>query len=105
MPFPRRFPQSIRDILWPASIDAVVGAAYGHIMAVSAGHPLLGVGGLPRGVLTGLVITGALLSLEQVLPRPVMALLRRTPFLVNLAIKTVIHLVIILFVLTMGAGS
>jgi adenylate cyclase len=58
---------------------------------------------LHGGVLTGLVITGALLSLEQVLARPVMALLRRTSFLVNLAIKTVIYLVIILVALTMGA--
>jgi adenylate cyclase len=72
-------------------------------MAVSDGRPLLGVGGLPRGVLTGLVITGVLLSLEQVSARPAMALLRRTPFLVNLAIKTVIYLIIILFGLTMGA--
>jgi hypothetical protein len=42
----------------------------------------LGLGGLPRGVLTGLVIT-ALFSLERVLAQPTMARLRRAPFLVQ----------------------
>ena len=105
MRLPRRLPQPLRGILWFTSIGAVVGAAYGHMMAVSDGRPLLGVGGLPRGVLTGVVITGILSSFEQVLAQPAMARLRATPFLVHLAIKTVIYLAVILFGLVIGAWS
>ena len=100
-PRPRRVPQPIRERLWVTLIAAVVGAAYAHMMAVSDGRPLLGLGGLPRGVLAGLVIS-TLFSLEQVLAQPAMAPLRRTPFLVHLAIKTAIYLVIILFGLCVG---
>jgi adenylate cyclase len=103
MRFPRHLPQPLRDILRFTSIGAIVGAAYGHMMAVSDGRPLLGVGGLPRGVLTGVVITGILSSFEQVLARPAMARLRATPFLVHLAIKAVIYLIVILFGLVIGA--
>jgi len=98
---PRRLPQPIRERLWFTLIGAVVGAVYGHMMAVSDGRPLLGLGGVPRGVLTGVVIS-TLFSLEQVLVRPGMAHLRRTPFLVHLAIKTAIYLVVILFGLSVG---
>jgi hypothetical protein len=59
------------------------------MIAVSDGAPLLGFAGLPRGVLSGVVITGALFSLEQVWARPAMAPLRGLPFLPHLAIKTV----------------
>ena len=100
---PCRLPQPIRDILPFTLIGAIVGAAYGHMMAVSDGRPLLGFGGLPRGVLTGVLITGILFSLERVLALPAMALLRRLPFVVHLAIKTIIYLAIILFGLVMGA--
>jgi adenylate cyclase len=102
---PRRLPQPIRNILWFTSIGAVVGAAYAHMMAVSDGRALLGVGGLPRGVLAGVVITGILSTFEQILAGPAMARLRATPFLVHLAIKTVIYLVVILFGLTIGIWS
>jgi hypothetical protein len=56
----RRLARPIRDLLWFVLIGAVVGAVYGHMVAISDGAPLLGFGGLPRGVLTGVVITGAL---------------------------------------------
>jgi adenylate cyclase len=98
----RRLPQRIRDLLWFALIGAVAGAVYGHMSAVSDGAPLLGFGGLPRGVVTGVVITGALFFFEQVWARPAMAL-RRLPFLPHLAIKTVIYLVFVLAGLAIGA--
>ena len=84
-------------------IGAVVGAGYGHMMAVIDGSPLLGIVGLPRGVLTGVVITSILFSFERALEHPAMAGLRRTPFLVHLVIKTVVYLVVILFGLVIGA--
>jgi hypothetical protein len=73
-------------------------------MAVSDGAPLLGFGGLPRGALTGVAITGALFLFEQIWARPAMAQLRGLPFLPHLAIKTVIYLLIVLVGLAIGAG-
>jgi small-conductance mechanosensitive channel len=100
----RRLPQPVRDLLWFVSIGAVVGAVYGHTIAVSDGAPLLGFGGLLRGVLTGVVITGALFSFEQVWAQPAMAQLRGLPLLPHLAIKTVIYLLIVFVGLAIGAG-
>jgi adenylate cyclase len=84
-------------------IGAFLGAAWGHTMAVADGRPFLDFGGLPRGLLTGAVITGILFSFERGLPRPAMAWLDGTPFLVHLVIKTFVYLVIILFGLVVGA--
>src|SRR6516164_6456471 len=94
---PRRLPQPIRNVLWFTLIGAVVGAAYGHMIAVSDGAPLLCSAGVPRGAFTGVVITGILFSLEQLLAQPAMAKLRRIPFSIHLALKTAIYLVVILF--------
>jgi hypothetical protein len=99
-----RFPRPVRDILWFTVIGALVGAAYGHMIAVAVdSHPLLGLAGLPRGILTGVLITGILFSLERGLAQPAVAWLSGTPFLVNLAIKTAVYLAIILFSLAVGA--
>jgi adenylate cyclase len=100
----RRLPHRIMDLLWFVSAGAVVGAVYGHMVAVSDGAPLLGFRSLPRGGLTGVVITGALFFFELVWARPAMARLRGLPFLPHLAIKTVIYLVIVLAGLAIGAG-
>lgn len=101
--FSLRLPPAARDILWFTAIGAVVGAAYGHLMAVADGVPFLSPGGLARGVVTGVLITGILFSFERSLARPEVAALRRLPFLVHLAGKTGIYLVIILFGLVVGA--
>ena len=100
---PRRLPQPIRNVLWFTLIGAVVGAAYGHMIAVSDGAPLLCSAGVPRGAFTGVVITSILFSLEQLLAQPAMAKLRRIPFSIHLAVKTAIYLVVILFALALGA--
>jgi hypothetical protein len=42
MPPQRRLPQPIGDLLYFFLIGAVVGAVYGHMIAVSEGAPLLG---------------------------------------------------------------
>jgi adenylate cyclase len=99
----RRLPRPVRDILWFTLIGAVVGAAYGHLMAVSDGRPLLGLGGVPRGIITAVVIIGILFSLERGLAQPAMARLRGAPFLVHLAIKSAIYLAVILLGLVVGA--
>ena len=46
----RRLRQPIGDVLWFVSTGAVVGAVYGHMIAIADRAPLLGFGGLPRGV-------------------------------------------------------
>ena len=100
----RRLSRPIWDLLCFFLIGAVVGAVYGHMIAISDGAPLLGLRGLPRGVVTGVMITGALFFFEQVWARPAMAQLRGLPFLPHLAIKTVVYLLIVLVGLAIGAG-
>jgi adenylate cyclase len=70
--------------------------------AVADGHQLLGPAGLPRGIVTGVLIAGILFSLERGLSRPGRAWLSGAPFLVNLSVKTVVYLAIILFGLAVG---
>jgi adenylate cyclase len=97
-------PRPVRDILWFTLIGALVGAAYGHTIAVAAdGHPLLGLAGLPRGILTGVLIGSVVISFERGLAQPAAEWLARAPFLVNLATKTIVYLAIILFALAVGA--
>jgi adenylate cyclase len=98
-----RLTQPIRDALWLTLIGAMVGAAYGHMVNVSNGRPLLGLDGIPRGVLVGVVIASSLSFYRQILEQPTMAPLRRMPFLVYLAINTVIYLVLIVFGDAVGA--
>jgi adenylate cyclase len=102
MHFPR-LPRPVADVLGFTAIGALIGAAYGHLIAVSDGHPLFGLAGLPRGTLTGVLIGGILISFERGLAQPAKAWLARAPFLVNLATKTVVYLAIILFGLAVGA--
>ena len=94
-------PQPIRSILWFTLIGAVVGAAYGHMMAVSDGRPLLGLGGLPRGVLTGVVISTLFFSSRSWRGLGWHGCVAN-PFSVHLAMKTAIYLVVILFGLSVG---
>ena len=99
-----RLPRPVRDILWFTVIGALVGVAYGHMIAVVAdGHPLLGAAGVPRGSLTGVLIGSIVISFERGLAQPATEWLARSPFLVNLATKTIVYLAIILFALAVGA--
>jgi hypothetical protein len=89
MRLPRRFPQPIREALWLTLIGAMVGAAYGHMVNVSNGRPLLGFDGIPRGVLVVVLIASILSFFRHGLEQPAMASLRRLPFLAYLALKRV----------------
>jgi adenylate cyclase len=105
MPFPH-LPAPFRLIVRFTVIAAVVGAAYSESHVAENGGRWFAPDGLARGALTGAVIASMLTSLQVfVLTRPFGAPLRRTPFLVHVAVKTGIYLIFILFGLALGAWT
>ncbi len=84
-------------ILRIALIGALAGAAYGYFAATAAGGS--GLYGFERGLLTGAVIGGLLSSLNYFIleaPRRNGGV-RRAPFLLHVALKSLIYLVVFLF--------
>jgi hypothetical protein len=59
-------PSRIQLILWFTLISAVVGAFYAHMLAAMGGSPMFTFDGVPRGVMTGLVIASVLTSFEVI---------------------------------------
>ena len=105
MPFPH-LPSPIRIILWFTAIGAAIGAVYGRFTTVSEGSPLFGFDGVPRGLLTGTVISAILISFETyVVAGPIGAPLRRAPFAAHVAAKSLVYLLVILFGLALGAWA
>lgn len=100
-----RLPQPVREVLWFTLIGALIGAVYGHTVAMMDSAALFGFGGVPRGILTGAVTTAILFSLELALARPALAPLREMPFLVHMTIKTIVYLAIIWFALAVGSWA
>jgi adenylate cyclase len=97
------WPDPPRIILWATAIGAAVGAAYSQMHVAQYGHPTFALYGIPRGVLTGAVIGSVLSALESlILSGPIGAPLRRAPFPVHVAIKTLIYLAVILLALELG---
>ena len=104
-PFPH-LSSRLRLVLWLTLIAGVIGALYGHFNAVMRGGSLLSFASAPRGVVTGLLIGGILVSFQVfVLMEPLGAPLRRASFPAHVAIKTGIYLIVILFVLAFGAWA
>jgi adenylate cyclase len=103
MTFPR-LQEPFRHILWATALAATLGAAYSEMHVLEAGGRLFGVYGLARGGLTGAVIASVLTSFDAfVVNGPPGAPLRRAPFTVHVAVKTVIYLGVILFGLKFGS--
>src|SRR3984957_5065152 len=104
MTFPR-LPEPFRHILWATALAAALGAAYAERRLLQGGGPPLAISGFARGALTGAVIAAILTSFDAlVMNGPIGAPLRRTPFAVHVAIKTVIYLGGILFGLKFGSA-
>jgi len=102
MPLPR-WPDPLRVILWATAIGAAVGAAYAQMHVMENGAPAFALYGVPRGLLTGGAIASVLSTLEAlVLSGQAGAPLRRLPFPVHVALKTLIYLAVILFALELG---
>jgi adenylate cyclase len=102
MPLPR--PSGpLRIILWYTAIAAALGAAYSEMHVFQRGGQTLDGYGLARGAVTGAVIAGILTTFEAaVLGGPLGAPLRRAPFPVHVAIKTLLYLGVIVFGLKLG---
>ena len=103
---PMSFPQLSgvsRRVLWFTLSAAVIGAVYSEMQVAQQGGRFLAVYGAARGAMTGALIASVLTSLDGfILNGPLGAPLRRTPFTVHVAVKTVIYLVVILFALWLG---
>jgi hypothetical protein len=105
MTFPR-LQEPFRHILWATALAAALGAAYSQIQVYQRGGQPLAVYFLARGALTGAVIASVLTSFNAfVFDGMPGARLRRAPFTVHVAVKTVIYLGIILFGLNLAAIS
>src|SRR3984957_4474970 len=103
MTFPR-LQEPFRHILWATALAAALGAAYSQIQVYQRGGQPLAVYFLARGALTGAVIASVLTSFNAfVVDGTPGAPLRRAPFTVHVAVKTVIYLGVILFGLKFGS--
>ena len=103
MSFPQ-LPSRLRLILWLTMISATIGAAYSQLHVVQNREPFFAAYGMPRGAMVGLLIGSFLSSFEIfILQCPVGTPLRRAPFAVHVAVKTLIYLIVILFALSLGA--
>jgi adenylate cyclase len=104
MTFPR-LQEPYRHILWATALAAALGAAYGERRLLQGDGQVLAISRLARGALTGAMIAGILTSFDAfVMNGPLGAPLRRTPFAVHIAIKTIIYLGVILFGLEFGSS-
>ena len=93
----------MRLVLWATAVAAAIGAAYSEMQALQRGGQPLDIHGMARGAVTGAAIAGILTSFDSfVLTGPLGAPLRRKPFSVHVAIKTVLSLGVILFALKLG---
>jgi adenylate cyclase len=93
---------AIPVILRLVLITTAVGAVYSYFATIATGGP--GLYGIAHGVVSGALISGILASLEAfVLQAPIGAPFGRIPFLLHLALKSVIYLVV--FVFSIAAGQ
>ena len=104
MPLPRRIPTTVREVLRFALVAAAVGAFYGHHIAVTEGAPVLCLAGVPRGILTGALIGAGWGMATRLLALPAIAALR-LPFVLHLAIKSVVVFIVIVGALVLGAWA
>ncbi|MBV9289505.1 MAG: adenylate/guanylate cyclase domain-containing protein [Hyphomicrobiales bacterium] len=99
-----QLPEKLRIVLGATVISAVIGAVYAEFGVVTHGLAAFAWYRLPRGALTGAMIASLLTSLEvYVLWTPLGSSLRRAPFPVHVAVKTLIYLIVIVSALSLSA--
>jgi adenylate cyclase len=97
-------PNRTRTVVSHTLLAAAVGVIYSEINGITHGGSVLLWEGAARGAIAGATIASILTSLEVfILAEPAGARFRRAPFLVHIAVKTFVYLVVILFGLTLGA--
>src|SRR3984957_19815247 len=99
----RRLSGPLRVVAWSTVSAAGIGAAYSEMQVWQRGGQALDVYDITRGAMTGAVIGAILTTFDGfVLNAPLSAPLRRAPFAVHVAIKTIVYLGVILFALRLG---
>ena len=102
MPLPR-LPGPSRVILWSTAIAAAIGAAYAEMQVWQRAGQALDLYAIARGAMTGALIGAILTTFNAFVQNaPLSAPLRRAPFAVHVAIKTIVYLGVILFALRLG---
>ncbi|HZZ61276.1 MAG TPA: hypothetical protein VFE63_08890 [Roseiarcus sp.] len=101
-----QLPVQLRHVFRLTAISAAIGALYSQTHVVENAQPLFAAYGMLRGGVTGLVIGGALSTLEIFgFAGPLGSSLRRSAFPAHVAIKTLIYLAVILLGLKLGAWA
>ena len=99
-----QLPEKLRIILWITVVSAAVGAVYAEFDVARHGLAHFAWYSAPRGALTGALIASILTSLEVYLLWDVAGSpLRRAPFPVHVAVKTLIYLIVIVSALSFSA--
>ena len=97
-------PEKLRITLWITVIGAAIGAVYAEFDVARYGLAGFAWYSAPRGALTGALIASILTALEvYVLWTPLGASLRRAPFPVHVAVKTLVYLIVIVGALSFSA--
>jgi len=96
-------PEKFRIVLWGTLLSAAIGAVYAELDVAKYGLAHFEWYSAARGALTGALIAGALTSLEVFLLWDAAdSPLRRAPFLVHVAVKTLVYLVVIVSALSLS---
>ncbi len=98
-------PEELRIVLWCTVVGAAIGAVYAEFDVARHGLAYFAWYSAPRGALTGALIAGILTSLEIYLLWAAASPLRRAPFPVHVAVKTLIYLIVIVFALSFSAWA
>ena len=102
MMFPR-LSGPLRVIFWSTVAAAAIGATYAGMQVWQRAGQALDLYVMARGAVTGALIGAILTTFNAfVLNAPLSAPLRRAPFAVHVAIKTLVYLGVILFALRLG---
>jgi hypothetical protein len=100
-----QLPEKLRILLWCTVVGAAIGVAYAEFDVARQGPEHFAWYGVSRGALVGALIAGILTSLEvYLLWTPLGSSLRRVPFPVHVAVKTLIYLIVIVSALSLGRG-
>ena len=89
----------VRVVAWALPVSVVLGTIFGHFHSLNDSAR-----GYIHGAVAGILISTAILLIEFVVDsRTVSGLIRRVPFLLYLALRSLAYLVAILFGLTVSA--